>query len=75
VSNLLNICDGFLGDLLKLLVICTINCSVDAIDPAIMRPGRLLAHREFQRLSPVEAKSLAVAKKLTLADQESYSLA
>jgi hypothetical protein len=75
LSNLLNISDGFLGEMLKLHVICTINCPMDKIDPAILRPGRLLAMREFVRLSPVQAALLAGAKRFSLNEQADYSLA
>lgn len=75
LSNLLNISDGFLGELLKLHVICTVNCPIDKIDPAILRPGRLLAIREFLRLPPTQAGLLARAKSLSINPQEDYSLA
>jgi len=75
VSNLLNISDGFLGDVLKVHVMCTINCTVDRIDPALMRPGRLVAMREFARLSPTDAAVLASAKNLLVDPQRDYSLA
>jgi hypothetical protein len=75
VSNLLNISDGFLGDVLKMHIICTVNCAIDRIDPALMRPGRLLSIREFHRLSASNAAALAVAKNLPIAPQHDYSLA
>jgi hypothetical protein len=75
VSNLLNISDGFLGDVLKMHVICTINCPIERIDPALTRPGRLVAMREFTRLSPIDAAALATAKSLPLDRQHDYSLA
>jgi ATPase family associated with various cellular activities (AAA) len=75
VSNLLNLADGFLGDHLRLNVICTTNALVRQLDPAILRPGRLLGSREFRRLTPQEAQRLAAAKGLKLADQPDYSLA
>ena len=75
LSNLLNISDGFLGELLKLHVICTVNCPMDKIDPAILRPGRLLAIREFARIPPAQAGLLARAKNLPINPQEDYSLA
>jgi SpoVK/Ycf46/Vps4 family AAA+-type ATPase len=75
VSNLLNIADGFLGDHLKLHVIATTNVPISKLDPAIVRPGRLLGMREFRRLNRAEALRLAEAKGLKLADQPDYSLA
>jgi hypothetical protein len=75
LSNLLNIADGFLGAFLDLQIICTINTAIDKIDPAVLRPGRLLASYTFKRLSFEQAQKLAMAKSLTISVQESYSLA
>jgi hypothetical protein len=75
LSNLLNISDGFLGEMLKMHVICTINCPLDKIDPAILRPGRLVAMREFVRLSMPQAMLLARTKNLSINPQDNYSLA
>jgi hypothetical protein len=75
VSNLLNIGDGFLGEHLKLHVIATTNSPVRQLDPALLRPGRLMGTREFRRLSRPEAQRLAKAKGLSLPDQQDYSLA
>lgn len=75
LSNLLNLADGFLGELLRMQVICTMNCPVEKIDPAIVRPGRLIAMREFVRLSAMHARILATVKNLTINSHDSYSLA
>ena len=75
VSNLLNIADGFLGEHLKLHVIATTNSAVRQLDAALLRPGRLMGTREFRRLTRDEARRLAEAKGLKLADQDDYSLA
>jgi len=75
VSNLLNIADGFLGEHLKLQVIATTNSPVRQLDPALLRPGRLMGTREFRRLSRPEAQRLAAVKGLTLPDQNDFSLA
>lgn len=75
VSNLLNICDGFLGSLLKMHVICTINCDLDSIDPALTRPGRMITSKRFDSLTPERAHGLASAKGLTISGRECYSLA
>jgi hypothetical protein len=74
VSNLLNIGDGFLGEHLKLHVVATTNAPIRQLDPALMRPGRLMGSREFRRLTRPEAQRFAEAKGLTLADQPDYSL-
>ena len=75
LSNLLNISDGFLGEILKMHVICTINCPFDKIDSAILRPGRLVAMREFVKLSATQARLLAGSKNLSIDPQDNYSLA
>jgi ATPase family protein associated with various cellular activities (AAA) len=75
LSNLLAAADGFLGDLLKLNIVCTVNSAISKLDPAIVRPGRLIATRQFRRLTPAEAEALAARNGLTLQPQESYSLA
>ncbi len=72
--NLLNIGDGFLGEHLRVHVIATTNAPVRELDPALLRPGRLMGTREFRRLTRPEAQRLAEAKGLTLADQPDYSL-
>jgi len=75
LSDLLNISDGFLGEVLKVHVICTLNAQVDQLDDALLRAGRLLTMREFKRLSAADAQNLARAKRLTLRNQKDYSLA
>ena len=75
LANLLNVSDGLVGDFLRVQLICTVNCPLDSLDPAVTRPGRLLAGREFRRLRRDEAQRLATAKNLTLPDQADYSLA
>jgi len=76
VSNLLNIGDGFLGEHLKLHIIATTNVPIQKLDAALLRPGRLIAVRQFRRLSRVEALRLCGAKGLALPEHEAdFSLA
>jgi hypothetical protein len=75
VADLLNIGDGLMGDFLQLHLICTINCSVDTLDKAITRSGRLMGYRRFQRLPRKQAQQIARNKNLSLPDQQDYSLA
>jgi len=75
VSNLLNISDGLLGDHLKLHVVATTNIPLGNLDPAVVRPGRLIGAREFRRLTADEARRLAQAKGLELPEQSDFSLA
>lgn len=74
-SDLINAGDGLLGNFLQLHLICTVNCEVDRLDKAVTRPGRLLAYREFSRLTPAQAQKLAAAKNLPIKPQDNYSLA
>ena len=75
VSALLNLADGMLGDFLRLQIICTINCSASDIDPALLRPGRLLCHRVFDRLDYAQAALLAESLGRKLPHPRDYSLA
>ncbi len=75
VSAILNLSDGMLADFLRLQIICTINCTAAEIDPALLRPGRLLCHRVFERLDPCEASQLAKSIGKTLPVACDYSIA
>lgn len=75
VSNVLNMADGLLGDSMRVQIVTTVNASLDKLDPAVTRRGRLLGHREFRRLSREEAERLASAKGLTLPHGKDFSLA
>jgi ATP-dependent 26S proteasome regulatory subunit len=59
VSNLLNMTDGLLNDMLNIQIICTFNVKVSKLDKALLRPGRLLARKEFKALPELEANILA----------------
>jgi ATP-dependent 26S proteasome regulatory subunit len=72
---LLNIGDGFLGEHLKLHILATTNVPIQKLDAALLRPGRLIAVRQFRRLSHTEATRLCCAKGLDLPRQEDFSLA
>jgi hypothetical protein len=75
VSAILNLSDGMLADFLRLQIICTINCSAADIDPALLRPGRLLCHRVFGRLDYPQAARLAESLGRKLPPARDYSLA
>ena len=51
VSSLLNIADGLMGRMLRLHVVCSVNARMEDLDPAVLRPGRLMNHRRFDPLS------------------------
>jgi len=61
ISNLLNITDGILNDILGLMVIATFNIDIGKIDSALLRPGRLIARKEFKRMSELQTENLAAA--------------
>ena len=59
VTNLLNMSDGLLNDMLNLQIICTFNVDLKKLDSALLRPGRLIARKEFKALSELDANLLA----------------
>lgn len=59
VSNLLNLGDGILNDLFNIQVIATFNTELENIDPAFLRAGRLLARKNFKKLSVEDSIRLA----------------
>lgn len=76
VATLLNLTDGMLGDALGLHVVCSLNSELADLDPAVLRPGRLIAHRDFDLLTADEARQLAAALGLPPpASDERISLA
>ena len=60
VSNILNLSDGLLGDAIHQQIICTFNCDVQSIDPALRREGRLVLEHKFDKLSVENARRLCV---------------
>lgn len=75
VSAILNLSDGMLSNFLCLHVICTINCTAADIDQALLRPGRLVGHRIFRRLTIPQAQALAKSLGKTLPTASDFSLA
>ncbi len=59
VTNLLNMTDGLLNDMLSLQIICTFNVGLKKLDKALLRPGRLIARKEFKAMSALDANRLA----------------
>ncbi len=59
ISNLLNMTDGLLNDILNLQIICTFNVDLKMLDKALLRPGRLLARKEFGPMPALDANILA----------------
>jgi hypothetical protein len=72
LSEILNLSDGILGDLLKAKFICTFNCDLTKIDPALLRKGRLLMKYEFKPL--VGDRLYELAKELNLDEVNSSGM-
>jgi len=51
LAGLLNLADGLIGQLLNIQVICTFNTTLDNVDPALLRRGRLLESYKFDKLT------------------------
>lgn len=76
VSNLLNISDGLLSDCLNVQIVCTFNSSLNLVDEALMRKGRLIARYEFGKLETAKAQVLSnelgydriITRPMTLAE-------
>ena len=78
VSSLLNIADGLMGRMLRLHIICSVNAEMADLDPAVLRPGRLMNHRRFEPLSRRAAERLAANREVEFRPDEwseTYTLA
>jgi GTPase SAR1 family protein len=72
VSTVLNMTDGLLRDALNVQIIATFNTSVDNVDEALLRSGRLLGRKMFKKISISRAKNLL--DKLNITDSEKEEL-
>lgn len=81
ITNLLNLTDGILNDILSIQIIATFNTDLSELDDALLRPERLIARKEFSKLSKNDCKLIAskigldinmIKKDMSLA--ELYSL-
>lgn len=75
LSNILNITDGIVGDLVKAKFICTFNCDLSEIDSALLRKGRLLQKYEFKPLTGDTLETLAKDLELPADHPKSMTLA
>ena len=62
VSNILNMSDGLLNDVMDVQIIATFNKDIKKMDPALTRAGRLIVNYKFRKLTAEEANKLC--KKL-----------
>lgn len=74
-NNLLGLTDGFLKDALDLKIICTFNCDIGKIDPALRRKGRLYFEYKFKPLEANEANKLVDYLKINRKFTEPSTLA
>ncbi|MEM1215856.1 MAG: AAA family ATPase [Bacteroidota bacterium] len=51
VSTILQLTDGLFSDYLNIKIICTFNTSIEKVDKALFRKGRMIAFYEFKALS------------------------
>lgn len=75
VSTILQLTDGLFSDFLNIKIICTFNTTIDRLDKALLRKGRMIAKYKFSPLSPEKTSALArklghenITGTLTLAD-------
>lgn len=74
-SSLLNLTDGFMSDMIKAHLICTVNSEFIELDNAVLRPGRQRAFREFHALQWPQAQKLAASLGTVLTEPREYTLA
>lgn len=75
ITNLLNVTDGLLNDMLSIQVIATFNTELSNIDEALLRPERLIARKEFKKLRKEDAQALANKLGLNKSIENDSSLA
>jgi hypothetical protein len=74
VSNILNLTDGILSDILNIQIVATFNMDKRKIDTALLRKGRLIAEHRFDKLSLEETQKLADHFKYNIAIKEGMTL-
>jgi hypothetical protein len=68
LSRFLNVVDGLIGQGLRILVLVTTNERIEALHPAVARPGRCAANIEFGSLSDEETTTWLGRHGLATAD-------
>ena len=72
ISNLLNLTDGLLNDILKIQIIATFNTKISNLDEALLRPERLIARKEFKSLPKVDVYKLIEAVEISKEKVDKY---
>ena len=75
LSRFLNVVDGLIGQGLRVLVLVTTNERIEALHPAVARPGRCAANIEFEPLSEQEASAWLDRHGVTSTDHAPQILA
>ena len=77
LSDLLNLGDGLIGELLDIRVIATTNAKTIDLDPAILRPGRMCKHIKIDQLNVKDAIAIynRLVEKPTFEIKNSMTLA
>ena len=74
---LLNITDGIIGDVLGIKLICTFNTSLNKIDKALTRKGRLSLKYEFKKLAAEKVRKIlkddTIKEDMALSDIYNYA--
>lgn len=74
VSNILNLTDGILGDILNIQIVATFNMDRKKIDTALLRKGRLIAEHKFDKLKVDDANKLIKHLKMDHVTEEPLTL-
>lgn len=75
VSNILNLTDGLVGDVLSIQIIATFNVKKDQIDQALLRPGRLTVEHKFEELSVEDSNNLLKHLNIDMKVDKPHTLA
>ncbi|MGB0868867.1 MAG: AAA family ATPase [Flavobacteriales bacterium] len=70
VSTILQLTDGLFSDYLNIKIICTFNTSIEKIDKALLRKGRMIAYHDFKPLSKEKSNQLLIEKGLDAQNKE-----
>jgi hypothetical protein len=74
VSNILNLTDGILSDILGIQVVATFNMDKKKIDSALLRKGRLIAEHKFDKLPVDHCNALFKSRDIDYVTQEPLTL-
>lgn len=75
ISNILNMSDGLLSDIMNIKFICTFNADIKSIDSALLRKGRCYAKYEFKELTEDKVRNLNDKYNLGIEDIKPMTLA